>query len=79
MNLAFDGEKPYKANGQFNWKNQTVYVGFNYRFGSVNKSHSKEKQRDANGETQGKWWAFAIVLIVVAKENPRYANSGFLI
>jgi outer membrane receptor protein involved in Fe transport len=52
MRFAFDNDKPYKTNGQFNWESQTVYVGFNYRFGSGKNKAIERKQRDKN-ETQG--------------------------
>jgi len=52
MHFAFDGKRPYKANGQFNWESQSVYVGFNYRFGSGKNKAIQRKQRDKN-ETQG--------------------------
>jgi outer membrane receptor protein involved in Fe transport len=52
MHFAFNNTKPYKTTGQFNWESQTVYVGFNYRFGSGKNKAIERKQRDKN-ETQG--------------------------
>ena len=52
MRFAFDGERPYKTNGEFNWESRTVYLGFNYRFGSGKNKAAARKQRDKN-ETQG--------------------------
>jgi outer membrane receptor protein involved in Fe transport len=52
MNFAFAGDRPYKSNGQFNWESQTVYLGFNYRFGSGKNKAIQRKERDKN-ETQG--------------------------
>jgi outer membrane receptor protein involved in Fe transport len=52
MNFAFAGDRPYKSNGQFNWESQTVYLGFNYRFGSGKNKAIQRKQRDQN-EMQG--------------------------
>ena len=52
FNFAFDGDKPIRRNGQFNWETQTAYVGFNYRFGSGKNKAIQRKQRDAN-ESQG--------------------------
>lgn len=52
MNFSFEGDRPYKSNGQFNWESQTAYVGFNYRFGSGKNKAIQRKQRDKN-ETQG--------------------------
>ncbi len=51
MHFGFDGNIPYKQVGAFYWENQTVYVGFNYLFGSGNNRALNRKQRDAN-ETQ---------------------------
>jgi hypothetical protein len=52
MNFAFEGSKPKRQQGQFNWESQTAYVGFNYRFGSGKNKAIQRKQRDKN-ETQG--------------------------
>ncbi|WP_369753225.1 TonB-dependent receptor domain-containing protein [Flavobacterium sp. WC2409] len=52
MHFAFAGDRPYKSNGQFNWESQSVYLGFNYRFGSGKNKAIQRKQRD-NNETQG--------------------------
>lgn len=52
MNFAFEGDKPKKSVGQFNWESQTAYVGFNYRFGTGKNKAIQRKQRDKN-TTQG--------------------------
>jgi outer membrane receptor protein involved in Fe transport len=52
MNFAFEGSKPKRQEGQFNWESQTAYIGFNYRFGSGKNKAIQRKQRDKN-ETQG--------------------------
>lgn len=52
MHFAFEGSKPRKQQGQFNWESQSAYVGFNYRFGSGKNKAIQRKQRDKN-ETQG--------------------------
>ena len=52
MNFAFEGTKPKRQNGQFNWESQTVYIGFNYRFGAGKNKALQRKERDKN-ETQG--------------------------
>jgi outer membrane receptor protein involved in Fe transport len=52
MNFAFNGDRPYKAQGQFNWESQSAYIGFNYRFGSGKNKAIQRKARDKN-ETQG--------------------------
>lgn len=52
MHFAFEGDKPKKSVGQFNWESQSAYIGFNYRFGSGKNKAIQRKQRDKN-ETQG--------------------------
>ena len=52
MHFAFEGSKPRRQQGQFNWESQSAYVGFNYRFGSGKNKAIQRKQRDKN-ETQG--------------------------
>lgn len=52
FNFAFNGDRPIRRNGQFNWESQTVYLGFNYRFGSDKNKAIQRKERDSN-ETQG--------------------------
>ena len=52
MHFAFDGDRPKKQEGQFNWESRTAYIGFNYRFGSGKNKAIQRKQRDKN-ETQG--------------------------
>ncbi|WP_310378999.1 TonB-dependent receptor domain-containing protein [Flavobacterium sp.] len=52
MNFAFEGDKPKKSVGQFNWESQSAYVGFNYRFGAGKNKAIQRKQRDKN-TTQG--------------------------
>lgn len=52
MKFAFEGDRPYPSTGQFNWESQTVYLGFNYRFGSGKNKANQRKQRD-NNESQG--------------------------
>lgn len=52
MNFAFEGTKPKRQQGQFNWESQSAYVGFNYRFGTGKNKAIQRKQRDKN-ETQG--------------------------
>ncbi len=46
MRFAFDGQRPYAQNGQFNWESQNVYAGLSYRFGSGKNRQSQRKQRD---------------------------------
>ncbi|TYP97052.1 outer membrane receptor protein involved in Fe transport [Tenacibaculum adriaticum] len=52
MKFAFDSNNPYVQNGQFNWESQTVYFGFNYRFGSGKNKAKQRRRRDSN-EKQG--------------------------
>ena len=52
MHFSFEGDRPYKSNGEFNWESQSAYIGFNYRFGSGKNKAIQRKQRDKN-ETQG--------------------------
>ena len=45
IRFAFDGERLYKTNEEFNWESRTVYLGFNYRFGSgKNKAPQESKE-----------------------------------
>lgn len=50
--FSFDGDKPKKEYGKFNWESQSAYIGFNYRFGSGKNKAIQRKQRDKN-EAQG--------------------------
>jgi outer membrane receptor protein involved in Fe transport len=52
MHFGFNGTKPLKQVGQFNWESQSAYIGFNYRFGTGKNKALLRKQRDKN-ETQG--------------------------
>ncbi len=52
MNFSFDGDLPYKQDGAFYWESQSIYLGFNYRFGGGKNAALQRKQRDKN-ETQG--------------------------
>ncbi|MGV9003652.1 TonB-dependent receptor domain-containing protein [Flavobacterium sp.] len=51
MKFAFNGNIPYRQEGQFNWESRTLYLGFNYNFGGGKNKALQRKQRDAN-ETQ---------------------------
>jgi outer membrane receptor protein involved in Fe transport len=48
MRFKFKTDRPYPANGQFNWESRTAYLGFNYRFGGGKNQALKRKQRDKN-------------------------------
>ena len=52
MHFSFNGERPFRAKGQFYWENQTFFLGFNYRFGSGKNKALQRKSRNAN-ESQG--------------------------
>jgi hypothetical protein len=45
MNFAFAGDRPYKAKRTVQLESQSVYLGFNYRFGSGKTKHSKKTKR----------------------------------
>jgi len=48
MRFAFDGDRPFVQNGEFNWESQTVYVGLSYMFGSGKNRAAQRKRRDNN-------------------------------
>ena len=53
MRFAFDGERPFVQNGQFNWESQNVYLGMSYRFGSGKNKQVQRKRRDDNTKEAG--------------------------
>lgn len=52
MKARFEGERPFRQEGQWNWESQTVFVGINYRFGGGKYRALSRRQRDAN-EAEG--------------------------
>ncbi|MGV6828573.1 MAG: TonB-dependent receptor domain-containing protein [Flavobacteriales bacterium] len=52
MKFAFEGQQPYKQDGEFNWESNTVYVGLSYRFGG-GKYKAKSRKRRENDEKSG--------------------------
>lgn len=52
MRAQFEGERPFRQEGNWNWESQTVFVGINYRFGGNNYRALSRRQRDAN-EAEG--------------------------
>lgn len=52
MNFGFNGDRPFRQVGQFNWESQTVFAGLSYRFGGGKYRAKSRKQRDRN-EKQG--------------------------
>lgn len=53
MKARFTGTNPYLIKGQFNWESNTVYVGFNYRFGDSKYRAKRRKERDDNVKDGG--------------------------
>lgn len=54
MKYAFESDNPYPQTGQFKWESRTVYLGFNYRFGSGKNKSLERKRRENNvKENQG--------------------------
>tara|TARA_B110000091_G_scaffold213304_1_gene262259 strand:- start:1351 stop:1758 length:408 start_codon:yes stop_codon:yes gene_type:complete len=53
MKFAFNSERPFTQNGQFNWESQTAYIGFNYKFGSGKNKAKQRRQRDDNIKEDG--------------------------
>ncbi|NND16654.1 MAG: TonB-dependent receptor [Eudoraea sp.] len=53
MRFAFDGDRPFIQNGQFNWESQNVYAGLAYRFGGGKNRAAKRKRRDDNTKKGG--------------------------
>ncbi|MEL6810398.1 MAG: TonB-dependent receptor [Bacteroidota bacterium] len=50
--FAFDGVRPFRQEGSFNWESGTVFVGLNYRFGG-GKYRAKSRKRRDNDEKSG--------------------------
>ena len=48
MRFAFNSDRPYVQNGQFNWESQSVYAGLSYNFGSGKNKAAQRKRRDNN-------------------------------
>lgn len=53
MKAGFYGDNPYPQTGQFTWESQSVYVGFNYMFGTGKNKSLQRKQRDSNTKEGG--------------------------
>ncbi len=52
MKFQFDGQRPFRQTGEFNWESNTVYVGLSYRFGG-GKYRAKSRKRRDNDEKSG--------------------------
>ena len=48
MKAAFIGDSPYRQRGEFTWESQSVFVGFNYMFGTAKNRAAQRKQRENN-------------------------------
>tara|TARA_R110000796_G_scaffold104102_1_gene213813 strand:+ start:198087 stop:200537 length:2451 start_codon:yes stop_codon:yes gene_type:complete len=53
MRFAFEGDRPFVQNGQFNWESRTVYAGLSYMFGSSKNRAAQRKNRDSNTKENG--------------------------
>ncbi len=53
MKARFTGTNPYVVQGQFNWESNTIYAGFNYRFGDSKYRAKRRKERDDNEASGG--------------------------
>jgi hypothetical protein len=61
-----------KQNGQFNWESQSVYLGFNYRFGSGKKKPFKENKKETRMKPKVAVDFIELVLNFVTKKNQVY-------
>lgn len=52
MHFGFNGNIPYRQEGEFHWESRTFYAGFAYNFGGGKNKELQRKQRDKQ-ETQG--------------------------
>ena len=52
MRFAFENERPFPSEGEFNWESNQWRIGLTYRFGGGKYKAMSRKQRD-NNETQG--------------------------
>lgn len=50
--FGFNGNIPYRQDGEFRFESRTFYIGFSYNFGSGKNKELQRKQREKN-ETQG--------------------------
>ncbi len=53
MYFGFEGERPYRQEGDFHWESRNVYLGLSYRFGSSKDRALSRKQRDDNTKQNG--------------------------
>jgi hypothetical protein len=55
MKFAFNLDRQFVQDGQFNYESQTAYIGFNYRFNSKKNKGKQLKKRDDNIKG-GRWF-----------------------
>lgn len=48
MKASFEGDAPYRQTGVFTWESQSLFVGFQYMFGSGKNRALQRKYRDNN-------------------------------
>lgn len=48
MKFGFEGDAPYRQTGEFTWESQSLFVGFQYMFGSGKNRALQRKYRDNN-------------------------------
>ncbi len=48
MKASFEGDAPYRQTGEFTWESQSLFVGFQYMFGSGKNRALQRKYRDSN-------------------------------
>lgn len=48
MKARFEGDAPYRQIGAFTWESQSLYVGFQYMFGSTRNKALQRKYRENN-------------------------------
>jgi outer membrane receptor protein involved in Fe transport len=53
MKFAFNSTSPFVQDGQFNWESRSIYLGFNYRFGSGKNKAKQRRNRDDNTKQGG--------------------------
>ena len=52
MQFAFEGDRPFPQEGNFNWESRTIFAGLSYRFGG-GKYRAKSRKRRDNDEKSG--------------------------
>ncbi|MFK7953310.1 MAG: TonB-dependent receptor [Ekhidna sp.] len=50
---SFDGERPVRIEGVFDWDSRTVFLGYSHRFGNGKSQSAKRKKRDKNETRSG--------------------------